>query len=197
MASKTLPHAGPAEPATCLMPVTLHEQILSPSPVDVEIAAPARTTGMSESGPAVTGAAADSSTFEPTEVNDGSSGWAVCETETGRQTVDGPASMSDQDFAAFDGDVQSVTCFTALNTKTSALPAGTSLRRGRRAGTKAVTEMEDEIISKGRALVQRLYAQRLEDRGKGGQVQQLSKESELAVQTELAAFQRMVSRACA
>ena len=47
-AGKTLPGAGPTEPATRLMPVTLHEQSLASSPVDVENAAPARIADMSE-----------------------------------------------------------------------------------------------------------------------------------------------------
>ena len=54
-ASKSLPGAGPAEPAICLMPEALHEQSLASSPVDVENAAPARIADMSEAAHAHTG----------------------------------------------------------------------------------------------------------------------------------------------
>ena len=54
-ARKALPGAGPDDPATRFTSVTLHEQIQASSPVDVENAAPASITDMSESGHADTG----------------------------------------------------------------------------------------------------------------------------------------------
>ena len=54
-ASKSLPGAGPDEPATRLTSVTLHEHIQASSPVDVGNAAPSSITDMSESGHADTG----------------------------------------------------------------------------------------------------------------------------------------------
>ena len=62
-------------------------------------------------------------------------------------------------------------------------------------GTYLLTEMDEEITSKGSAPIQRLYARKVQARGRDGQAKQFSQEDELALQTELAAFQRLVSPA--
>ena len=53
----------------------------------------------------------------------------------------------------------------------------------------------EEVTSKGNALIQRLYAWKVQAPGNDGQAEQFSQEDELALQTELAAFQRLLSRA--
>ena len=62
-------------------------------------------------------------------------------------------------------------------------------------GTYSLTQMDEEVTSKGNALIQSLYARTVQARGKDGQAKQISQEDELALQAELAAFQRFISRA--
>ena len=85
-----------------------------------------------------------------------------------------------------------ICCKESKNT-TSAPPVG-SRSRERCSGTYSLTQMDEEVTSKGNALIQRLYARKVQASGKDGQAKQFSQEDELALQTELAAFQRLISR---
>ena len=67
--------------------------------------------------------------------------------------------------------------------------------RERCSGTYSLTQIDEEVTSKGNALIQRLYARTVQAKGKDSQAKQISQEDELALQTELDAFQRLVSRA--
>ena len=92
------------------------------------------------------------------------------------------------------GDGQAVICCKESKNTTSAPPV-CSRSRERCSGTYSLTQMDEEVTSKGNALIQRLYARKVQASGKDGQAKQFSQEDELALQTELAAFQRLISRA--
>ena len=123
------------------MPVALHDQILASSPVDVENAAPTRTTDMSESGHADTGTNC---------TQEKGYGCAGCETVSGRLTVDGSESRSGHNGSEFDGNVQSVEGSITASSVMSAPPVapepqGTNRRS--RAAKKAKSEREEELRS--------------------------------------------------
>ena len=151
----SLPGAGPAEPAICLMPVALHEQSLASSPVDVENAAPARIAEMPEAAHAGTRTGyASEGTDERKEsglfsgIQELGVGCADCETVCGLLTVDGSKSWSGQNESEFDGNVHSVEDSIVACSVMSALlvvtePQGTN-RRSRRAARKSKSEREEE-----------------------------------------------------
>ena len=92
------------------------------------------------------------------------------------------------------GDGQAVICCKESKNTTSAPLVG-SRSRERCSGTYSLTQIDEEVTSKGNALIQRLYASKVQASGKDGQAKQFSREDELALQAELAAFQRFISRA--
>ena len=92
------------------------------------------------------------------------------------------------------GDGQPVICCKESKNTTSAPPVG-SRPRERCSGTYSLTQIDEEVTSKGNALIQRLYARTVQAKGKDGQAKQIFQEDELALQTELDAFHRLVSRA--
>ena len=94
------------------------------------------------------------------------------------------------------GDGQSVICCKeSKNTTSASLVGSRSRERERCSGTYSLTQIDEEVTSKGNAQIQRLYAWKVQASGKDGQAKQFSLEDELALQTELAAFQRFISRA--
>ena len=92
------------------------------------------------------------------------------------------------------GDGQAVICCKQSKDTTSAPPVG-SRSRERCSGTYSLTQIDEEVTSKGNALIQLLNSRKVQAREKNGQAKQFSEEDDLALQTELAAFQRFVSRA--